>query len=91
MDLQGGHLSQEVLLRDVPLLKRHAFLPSDERWEEVAMYYGQDLLPGSGVAGPAIVEDVDTTILVPRGAVLARNEFADFVMTLGQRELEYRA
>jgi N-methylhydantoinase A len=35
--------------------------------DELDLYRGERLSPGASLTGPAIVEFVDTTLLVPRG------------------------
>src|SRR6185312_6764187 len=38
-------------------------------------YEGADLLPGTAVAGPAIVDEMTTTIVVPPGSVLRATKY----------------
>ena len=42
--------------------------------EQVPCYRTPDLVPGDRVAGPALADDVDTTVFVPRGATLVVGE-----------------
>jgi N-methylhydantoinase A/oxoprolinase/acetone carboxylase beta subunit len=41
---------------------------------EVDIYRGEALSPGTAVTGPAVIEDVDTTIFVPAEAVCRLDE-----------------
>ncbi len=47
-------------------LKRHrrAFVPERDRFEELPVYDGHRLQAGNAIAGPALIERTDTTILV---------------------------
>lgn len=42
--------------------------------QQVPCYRTPDLVPGDRVAGPALADDVDTTVFVPRGATLVVGE-----------------
>lgn len=67
---RGGRRVPQV--RDVaaervePPRVRSVYFGVDRGWHETAVYAGRGSLPAS-VAGPAIVEEPDTTILVPPG------------------------
>ncbi len=43
---------------------RRAFLPESDRFGDIAVYDGHKLLPGNLFSGPALIERIDTTILV---------------------------
>jgi len=47
--------------------KRPAYLPGARRFVNVPVYDGDRLGHGNRLAGPAIIESVNTTIVVPRG------------------------
>ena len=47
--------------------RRPVYLPERERFARVPVYDGDRLCHGNRVAGPAIIESVNTTILVPSG------------------------
>ena len=40
--------------------------------------------PGMRVAGPGIVDQRDTTIVVPRGWVVSRDGYRNFVLTMNE-------
>ena len=46
-------------------------------------YDGPSLVPGASIAGPALVDDVDTTVLVPEGDSLAIDGWRNYVLTIG--------
>ena len=45
---------------------RRAFVPDDGRFESVPVYHASKLLAGDVIPGPALIERVDTTIVVSR-------------------------
>ncbi|MFN4089049.1 MAG: hydantoinase/oxoprolinase family protein [Alphaproteobacteria bacterium] len=47
-----------------PVDRRHAWIDAARGWVEVEVYRGADLQPGHRIAGPAIVEEETTTILI---------------------------
>jgi N-methylhydantoinase A len=56
------------LTRAEPVGTRSALPASDvDELDELDLYRGERLSPGASLTGPAIVEFVDTTLLVPRG------------------------
>ncbi len=61
---------------------REALLPDLGRRERVAVYRGAAFAPVMSLQGPAIVEDVDTTIYVPTGAELSVDEFRNYRLTV---------
>ena len=49
-----------------------------------AVHRGEELGPGAEVAGPAIVEMAETTIVVPPGDTGRVDPYGSFVITIGQ-------
>ncbi len=47
-----------------PSGRRRIWIDEERGWQEVAVYSGFDLAPGHRVAGPAMVEEMTTTVLV---------------------------
>ncbi|MHC4135592.1 MAG: hydantoinase/oxoprolinase family protein [Planctomycetota bacterium] len=47
--------------------RRRAYLPEEQRFEEIEVYDGHRLLAGNEIAGPALVERTDTTIFISGG------------------------
>ena len=50
-------------------------------FKRVPVYDGDALRHGNRIAGPAIVEQVNTTVLVPGGYDLDCDAYGSFVMT----------
>jgi N-methylhydantoinase A/oxoprolinase/acetone carboxylase beta subunit len=46
-------------------------------------YDGSSLVPGAVIEGPALVDDVDTTLLVPQGDRLEIDPMSNYVFTVG--------
>lgn len=52
------------------------------KWIDTPIYDGERLCPGHKLVGPAIIEEVDTTISVQPGDTVILNEFQVFDMTV---------
>jgi N-methylhydantoinase A len=59
---------------------RAAWLPHGEAAVRVAVYDGERLLPGMALAGPALVERRDTTILLAAADRARVEAFGDLVI-----------
>jgi N-methylhydantoinase A len=59
---------------------RPVFLPSEGDFRDVTVYDGDKLRHGHRIEGPAIVEQVNTTVLLPDGYALGCDELGSFVM-----------
>jgi N-methylhydantoinase A len=59
---------------------RPVFLPHENEFGEVPVYDGDKLRHGHRIEGPAIVEQVNTTVLLPGGYGLGCDELGSFVM-----------
>jgi N-methylhydantoinase A len=62
---------------------RPVFLPHEGDFREVTVYDGDRLRHGHRIEGPAIVEQVNTTVLLPGGYGLGCDELGSFVMEKG--------
>jgi N-methylhydantoinase A/oxoprolinase/acetone carboxylase beta subunit len=60
---------------------RRVFLPAEREWAEVPIYAEEAFAPGQGVDGPAIIDESDTTIYVPPGNRIERDEYMNYVLT----------
>lgn len=60
---------------------REVYLPTEGRREEIPVYVESKVTPGSRVAGPALVEAVDTTLLIPPGVVAERDGLMNLILT----------
>ena len=61
---------------------RRVHLPSRDAPETVPVYRGNDLAPGAQIAGPAIVEEATTTVLVPENATAVIDALGNYRVTL---------
>lgn len=59
---------------------RRVFLPSESEWAELNIYDGARFTPGSRIEGPGIIDETDTTIFVPPGAVAERDQYMNYVL-----------
>ena len=57
--------------------------PSRDAPETVSVYRGNDLSHGAQIAGPAIVEEATTTVLVPENATAVIDALGNYRVTLG--------
>ena len=60
---------------------RRVFVPERREWLEMATYDAQHMTPGAHFDGPGIVDVRDTTIYVPGGTRIERDEFQNFRLT----------
>jgi N-methylhydantoinase A/oxoprolinase/acetone carboxylase beta subunit len=63
-----------------PSSRRRVLMGGGVWRDEVPVYDGTGFLPGMQVAGPAIVDEHDTTILVPQGWSARRDEWRSCVL-----------
>ena len=61
---------------------RLVHLPGRGAPETVPVYRGNDLAPGAQIAGPAIVEEATTTVLVPEDAEAVIDALGNYRVTL---------
>ena len=64
-----------------PRETRRVFLPAEREWAEVPIYAEEAFAPGQGADGPAIIDESDTTIYVPPGNRIERDEYMNYVLT----------
>lgn len=71
--------------------KRHrrAYLPSKREFADVPVFDGSKLLYGNRVAGPAIVEQVNTTAFITSEYSLIVDRYGSFMVFLKDREQEF--
>ncbi len=63
--------------------ERPVFLPDEWGYASVPVYDGNRMGHGHRLAGPAIIEQVNTTIFVPPGWTLACDPFGSYVLSAG--------
>ena len=67
----------EDMLRE----RRSVFLPAEQRQEEIPVYEDDRFTAGTAVDGPAIIDAHDTTIYVPPGTKVERDQYMNYVLT----------
>ena len=55
-------------------------------YEDVPVYLEDRFQPGMRADGPGIVDQRDTTIVVPRGWVVSRDGYHNFILTMSDGE-----
>jgi N-methylhydantoinase A len=63
--------------------KRRIRLTGDTELE-AAVFDGPALVPGMTLTGPALIDDVDTTLYVPEGVEVEIDRFSNYVFQLGE-------
>jgi N-methylhydantoinase A len=61
---------------------RRAFCPREKVWKEFAVYRRDHVAAGATLAGPAIVEEDESTTIVPSGATATVDEHGSLILTL---------
>ena len=61
--------------------ERKVYLPSERARRMIPIYDEARFTPGSSFSGPAIVEEVDTTVYVPPGTTAERDRFKNIVLS----------
>ncbi len=65
---------------------RRVWVDARRGWADVPIYRGATLGPGHGFAGPAIIEEQTTTVLVGAGDMLAVDASGNFVIDLARED-----
>jgi N-methylhydantoinase A len=60
---------------------REVHLPDARQRAEIPVYAGERCGPGIVIEGPAIIDETDTTIYVPRATTAERDEYLNYVLT----------
>ena len=71
--------------------QRRVYLPDRQAFDRVSIYNGDQLNYGNQVAGPAIIEQVTTTIFVPTEYELRCDSLGSFIIFLRDRANEFEA
>jgi N-methylhydantoinase A len=61
---------------------RTAVVPETGRREALPVYRGDRLRPGAEIEGPALIDDVDTTVYIPSGGRLEVDEYRGYRLAL---------
>jgi N-methylhydantoinase A len=65
--------------------RRRAYFPETRGWVDCPIYDRYRLAAGFSIAGPAIVEERESTSVLPPGVVAAVDEYANLVVEIGGR------
>jgi N-methylhydantoinase A len=63
---------------------RRAFCPREKAWKEFAVHRRDRIAAGGRLAGPAIVEEDESTTIVPSGASARVDEHGSLIITLAK-------
>jgi N-methylhydantoinase A len=69
--------------------EREAYIPSKKAMEKVPVYNGFKLKYGNKIAGPAIIEQVNTTTFITDEYAMACDKFGSYTLYLKSRESEF--
>jgi len=73
--------SSKILPKDAVRKKRDIYWPDLRKKRSTPVYDGERLVSGNAIAGPAIVETSDTTVVVQPGVKLRLDELGNFELT----------
>ena len=65
-----------------PVTRRSVWLDPESGWVDTPVYEGWHLRPGQSLEGPAVVDEVTTTVLVGHGDRLLVDAAGNFVIEL---------
>ncbi|MBI2853847.1 MAG: hydantoinase/oxoprolinase family protein [Chloroflexi bacterium] len=65
--------------------KRKAYFKEERGFVETPIYDGSKLAYGNRISGPAIIEEVTTTVVAPPGSKVSVNRWGDYLMDLTPR------
>jgi N-methylhydantoinase A len=74
-------------LVDARLGTRRAYLPENGGWDEVPLYDRARLRAGMRILGPAIVEQMDSTVLILPGQRADVDEYGNLILSEGEQEV----
>lgn len=69
--------------------KRKAYLPGEERFEDIPVYDGHELAFGNKIEGPALIEQVNTTTFVTPDYSVLCDQYGSYTMYLKTLEAEF--
>ena len=69
-----------------PRETREVLVPETGVREQLNAYRGDEMQPGMTIMGPAVVDDIDTTLYVPAGAKCWMDEFRNYRITAEEKQ-----
>jgi N-methylhydantoinase A len=67
---------------DALKMRRRAWFPEAGGWTDCPVYDRYALAPGMQLTGPAIVEERESTSVLPPGSTAAVDEYANLIVTV---------
>ena len=61
---------------------RSVFLMGDKNYSDVPVYSRYDLKPNETFEGPAVIEEMESTVIIGRNSVIEIDEFKNIVIDL---------
>ena len=61
---------------------RDVFWREEGQWTETSLYAREKLLPGASIEGPAIIEQLDSTILIPPEMTASIDEYLNIIINI---------
>lgn len=77
------HESREHSGPAAPRESRLVWMNRDTGWRDTAVFQGADLSPGNTIPGPAIIDELTTTIMIDRGDMLRVDAGGNYLIELG--------
>ena len=77
-----AELARHPLVDTAPPIRGRRSVGFDDGRAEAAIYWRDDLSPGAAFAGPAVVQQLDATTLVPPGARVQVDAWLNLIMTV---------
>jgi N-methylhydantoinase A/oxoprolinase/acetone carboxylase beta subunit len=68
--------------------RRRAWFPETRGWTDCPVYDRYALAPGTQLAGPAIVEERESTSVLPPNTTATVDEYANLIVTVGNTTLD---
>ncbi len=63
---------------------RNVFLNSSKKYEEIPFYNVSELLANNQIKGPAIIDGVNTTIMMETGDIAEMDHIGNQIITIGE-------
>jgi N-methylhydantoinase A len=76
---EGKRHSQPATPRE----KRSVWMNRETGWRDAAVFQGADLSPGNAIPGPAIIDELTTTIMIEDGDMLRVDAGGNYLIELG--------
>jgi N-methylhydantoinase A len=75
-DIEPGKKTSNIILTG----KRNVFFPLDNSYLETKIYKKTDITEKTKISGPAIIEEIDSTIVIPPGDTAASDKDGNIII-----------